>query len=56
MVAMVMAIPEVKPSVTDRGMYSIRRPKRASPMMTRNSPESRVAISRPERPNCCDTG
>ncbi|MNM97313.1 hypothetical protein D3C81_1098140 [compost metagenome] len=51
-----MAIPEVKPSVTERGIYSISRPKRANPMSTKNSPESRVAINRPERPNCCETG
>ncbi|GAB7196901.1 hypothetical protein OS31_33750 [Dickeya oryzae] len=56
MVAMVMAIPDVKPSVTGNGMYSISRPSRHSPISSKKTPESRVATSSPERPNCCDTG
>ena len=51
-----MAMPEVKPSVTGSGMYSISRPRRASPISSRNTPEISVATSRPARPNCCETG
>ena len=56
MVPMVIPIPDVKPNVTDTGIYSIRRPKRARPKRIRNIPDMSVATSRPASPNCCDTG
>ncbi|MNW69253.1 hypothetical protein D3C74_482210 [compost metagenome] len=55
-VAITMAMPPVKPRVTEGGMYSMRRPRRAIPMATRKKPEMRVAISRPPTPNCWATG
>ena len=55
-VPIVIPIPQVKPSVTGRGMYSISRPNRDKAMMTKIIPESRVAISNPLSPNCWVTG
>ncbi|CNU27774.1 Uncharacterised protein [Salmonella enterica subsp. enterica serovar Bovismorbificans] len=56
MVPMVIPIPEVKPNVTDTGIYSINRPSLARPKRIRKKPDISVATSRPARPNCCDTG
>ncbi|MNI94817.1 hypothetical protein D3C73_1529790 [compost metagenome] len=55
-VPMVIAMPEVKPRVTGSGMYSISRPKRASPISRSMTPDIRVASNNPDKPNCCDTG
>ena len=55
-VAITMPMPDVKPSVTGSGIYSISRPKRNSAISTKIIPESNVAISRPLKPNCWVTG
>lgn len=56
MVAIVMAMPEVKPNTTGNGIYSINLPNRINPINTRNMPDSNVAISNPDNPYCNDTG
>ena len=47
LVAMMMAMPMVKPLITASGMYSIRLPTRSQPAASRMRPAIRVAITRP---------
>ena len=49
-VAITVAMPAVKPVVTGCGMNWMRRPSRANPIATRNTPAISPEISRPERP------
>ena len=50
--AMIMAMPEVKPMITGMGMKPISRPRRKMPASRRRTPAAKQAKKTPCRPYC----